>query len=203
VAEVGPFGAFMDWGLEKHLLVPFREQPQRFEAGKRYIVHCYLDPESMRLTGSGRVDRYLKTEPTDYQVNDPVDILVQRKTPLGWEAIVENRHKGLFFDNELFQVLAVGDRFTGYVKNVRPDHKLDLSLQPLGAKMLEPTAERIYDLLAAQGGFLPLHDRSSPEEIRTALQLSKKAFKKGVGILYRERRIAIGEDGIRMLGDPA
>lgn len=199
VAEVGPFGAFMDWGLEKHLLVPFREQPQGFEAGQRYIIHCYLDPESMRLTGSGRVDRFLTQEQVDYGVNDPVDLLVQRKTPLGWEAIVDNRHKGLLFDNELFQKLAVGDRLTGYIKNVREDGKLDLSLQPLGAKMLEPTAKRIFDRLTQQGGFLPLHDKSSPQEIQEGLQLSKKAFKKGVGILYRERKIEIGEDGIRLL----
>src|SRR5690606_31389756 len=166
VAEVGPFGAFVDWGLEKHLLVPFREQPQRMEAGQRYIIHCYLDPESMRLTGSGRVDRFLTQEGVDYHVNDPVDLLVQRKTPLGWEAIVDNRHKGLLFDNEIFQELAVGDRAKGHIKQVREDGKLDLSLQPLGAKMLEPTAKRIFDRLTERGGFLPLHDKSSPEQIQ-------------------------------------
>ena len=199
VADVGPFGAFMDWGLEKHLLVPFREQPQRMEVGLHYIIHCYLDPESMRLTGSGRVDRFLTQDQVDYRTNDPVDLLVQRKTPLGWETIVDNRHKGLLFENELFQKLAVGDRLTGYIKKVREDGKLDLSLQPLGAKMLEPTAMRIHNRLMELGGFLPLHDRSSPEEIQQGLQLSKKAFKKGVGILYRERKIEIGEDGIRLL----
>lgn len=199
VAEVGPFGAFMDWGLEKHLLVPFREQPRRMEAGKHYIVHCYLDTQTMRLTGSGRVDRFLTREVSDYQANAAVGLLVHRKTPLGWEAIVDNLHKGLLFDNEIFQELAVGDRPTGYIKKVREDGKLDLSLQPIGARMLEPTAERIFDRLREAGGFLPLHDKSSPEEIQQGLQLSKKAFKKGVGVLYRERRITIGEDGIRLV----
>ncbi len=199
VAETGPYGAFMDWGLEKHLLVPFREQPQKMEQGERYIVHCYLDPESMRLTGSGRVERFLSKEGVDYQVNDRVDLLVYRKTPLGWETIVDNRHKGLLFDNELFQEISVGEKLVGYIKKVRSDHKLDLSLQPLGAKMLEPTAKSIHDKLVEHQGFLPLHDKSSPEEIKKALNLSKKAFKKGIGILFRQRRIKIGEDGIYLL----
>lgn len=198
-ADVGPIGAFMDWGLEKHLLVPFREQSLRMEQGKSYIVHCYLDPESMRLVGSARVDRFLSNELVDYQVNDPVDFLVYRKTPLGWEAIVDNRHKGLLFDSEIFQEISPGKRLKGFIKNVRKDRKLDLSLQPMGAKMLEPTAKSIYDRLMANDGFLPLHDKSSPEEIKRELNLSKKAFKKGVGILYRERKIKIGDDGIHLV----
>jgi len=199
VVETGPFGAFMDWGLEKHLLVPFREQPQKMEQGERYIVHCYLDPESMRLTGSGRVERFLSKGEADYQVNDRVDLLVYRKTPLGWEAIVDNSHKGLLFDNEIFQEVSVGKKLVGHIKKVRTDHKLDLSLQPLGAKMLEPTAKSIYDSLVDNQGFLPLHDKSSPEEIKKGLNLSKKAFKKGIGILYRERKIKLGDDGIYLL----
>ena len=199
VAEVGTFGTFLDWGLEKHLLVPFREQSQRMEVGKQYVVHCYMDEESMRLTGSSRVDRFLSNKDVDYETNAEVDLLVYRKTPLGWEVIVDDKHKGLIFDSDLFKPISVGDRLRGFIKNVRDDNKIDVSLQPIGAKMLEPTAKIIYDKLHANNGFLPLHDKSSPEEIQKTLHLSKKAFKKGVGILYRQRKINIQDDGIYLL----
>ncbi|WP_318344808.1 CvfB family protein [Flagellimonas baculiformis] len=199
VAEVGSYGAFLDWGLEKHLLVPFREQTQRMEAGKKYVVHCYMDEESMRLTGSGRVEKFLSNQGAEYETNAEVDLLVYRKTPLGWEVIVDHKHKGLIFDSDIFKPISVGDRLRGFVKNVRDDHKIDISLQPIGAKMLEPTAKIIHDKLQENNGFLPLHDKSSPEEIQKTLHLSKKAFKKGVGILYRQRKINIQDDGIYLL----
>lgn len=199
VVEVGAYGAFLDWGLEKHLLVPFREQSERMEDGSKYVVHCYMDKESMRLTGSSRVDKFLSNENIDYKQNDQVNLLVYRKTPLGWEVIVDDIHKGLIFDSDIFKPIAVGDTLKGYVKNIRDDKKLDISLQPIGAKMLEPTAKMILDKLEGNNGFLPLHDKSSPEEIKKVLHLSKKAFKKGVGILYRQRKINIQDDGIRLL----
>ena len=199
VVEVGAYGAFMDWGLEKHLLVPFREQSQRMEEGLSYIVHCYMDEESMRLTGSSRVDKYLSNENVAYEQNDEVDLLAQRNTPLGWEVIVDERHKGLIFESDIFKPLSVGDSLKGFVKNVRDDKKLDISLQPIGAKMLEPTAKMIMDKLLQNDGFLPLHDKSSPDDIMGSLHMSKKAFKKGVGILYRQRKINIQDDGIHLL----
>ncbi|RUA14944.1 MAG: GntR family transcriptional regulator, partial [Flavobacteriia bacterium] len=167
--------------------------------GKKYVVHCYLDEESMRLTGSSRVEKFLTKEGTEYAANTEVDLLVHRKTPLGWEVIVDNKHKGLIFDSDIFKPISVGDRLKGFVKNVRDDHKIDVSLQPIGAKMLEPTAKIIHDKLQENNGFLPLHDKSSPEEIQKTLHLSKKAFKKGVGILYRQRKINIQDDGIHLL----
>ena len=199
VAEVTDFGAFMEWGLEKHLLVPFREQVQRMEEGKSYIVYLYLDEESFRLVGSSRINKYLSNEDATYEVNDEVDVLVARKTPLGWEVIVDNKHKGLIFDSDLFKPVSMGSRLKGFVKNVRDDKKIDISLQPIGAKMLEPTAKIIFDKLQQNNGFLPLHDKSSPNDIQTTLHLSKKAFKKGVGILYRQRKITIKEDGIYLV----
>jgi len=200
VVEVGAYGAFLDWGLEKHLLVPFREQSERMENGSKYVVHCYMDEESMRLTGSSRVDKYLSNESVEYKENDLVNLLVHRKTPLGWEVIVDDAHKGLIFDSDIFKPISVGDRLKGYIKSVRDDKKIDISLQPIGAKMLEPTAKMILDKLEENAGFLPLHDKSSPEEIKKTLHLSKKAFKKGVGILYRQRKINIQDDGIHLLG---
>jgi hypothetical protein len=199
VAEVGEFGAFMDWGVEKHLLVPFKEQTVRMEEGRKYAVHCYLDEKTFRLTGSSKVDKFLSNVEVAYEINDEVDLLVYRRTPLGWEVIVDERHKGLIFESDVFRPISIGDALKGYVKNVRADKKIDLSLQPIGAKMLEPTAKMIYDKLVQSDGFLPLHDKSSPEEIQQMLRMSKKAFKKGIGILYRQRKINLQEDGIHLL----
>ncbi|MEZ4811327.1 MAG: S1-like domain-containing RNA-binding protein [Allomuricauda sp.] len=197
--EVGEYGAFMDWGLEKHLLVPFREQATQMVKGEKYVVHCYMDEKTFRLTGSSRINRFLKNEDANYENNSEVDILVYRKTPLGWEVIVDNGYKGLVFESDVFKPLAMGSQMKGYVKNMRPDHKMDISLQPVGAKMLEPTASLILEKLQQAKGFLPLHDKSSPEEIKKQLHLSKKAFKKGVGILYKQRKINIQDDGIYLL----
>ncbi|MCR9263244.1 MAG: S1-like domain-containing RNA-binding protein [Flavobacteriaceae bacterium] len=199
VAEVGEFGAFIDWGVEKHLLVPFKEQTVRMEEGRKYVVHCYLDEKTFRLTGSSKVDKFLSNVEVAYEINDEVDLLVYRRTPLGWEVIVDERHKGLIFESDVFRPISIGDALKGYVKNVRADKKIDLSLQPIGAKMLEPTAKMIYDKLVQSDGFLPLHDKSSPEEIQQMLRMSKKAFKKGIGILYRQRKINLQEDGIHLL----
>ncbi|NAY91147.1 GntR family transcriptional regulator [Muricauda sp. JGD-17] len=199
VAQVSDHGAFMDWGLEKHLLVPFREQAIKMEEGKKYVVHCYLDEKSFRLTGSSRINKFLSNEEASYEVNAEVDLLVSRKTPLGWEVIINNEHKGLLFSSDVYAPVEVGMELKGYIKNCREDHKIDVSLQPIGAKMLEPTANLILEKLNENNGFLPLHDKSSPEEIKRTLQLSKKAFKKGVGVLYRERKIEIKDDGIQKL----
>ena len=196
VVEVGSYGAFLDWGLEKHLLVPYREQVVKMEAGKWYVVHCYLDEETFRLTGSSRLNRYLSNEGFDLQIKDEVNLLVSRKTPLGWEVIIENKYKGLVFTSDVFKPIAVGDQLKGYIKSIRPDNKIDVSLQPIGAQMLEPTAKMIFDKLQQNGGYLPLHDKSSPEEIKDQLHLSKKSFKKAIGTLYKERKISINEDGI-------
>ncbi len=196
VKEVGTFGAFLDWGLEKHLLVPYREQRTPMEEGKSYLVHCYLDQESFRLVGSSRLNRFLSNDDLDLKVNEEVALKIYRKTPLGWEVVINDKHLGLIFDSDVFRPLHSGEKLTGYIKQVRPDNKLDVALQPIGASMLEPTASQIYEKLKANNGFLPLHDKSSPEEIKAALHLSKKAFKKGIGGLYKAKKILIKEDGI-------
>lgn len=196
VAEVNQFGAFMDWGLEKHLLVPFREQPVRMEKGRRYVIYCYLDPKSFRLVGSARLDRFFETDTASLKPGQAVELLFYRQTDLGWEVVADQRYKGLVFNDQIFRDIATGDRHTGYLKNRRPDGKLDLVLEPPGHMRLEPAAERIFRALEEAGGMLPLHDKSSPEAIRDLLGISKKLFKNGVGVLYRQRRIAIGPDRI-------
>lgn len=196
VAEVNEFGAFMDWGLEKHLLVPFREQRTRMNPGEWYVVYCYLDEKSFRLVASARVNRFLSKEHPKYRFNDEVQLLVSRKSDLGWDVIVDNQFKGLVFSNEVFQQIKVGDRIAGFVKKVRPDGKLDITLQPVGLVKLDPAATQIYDRLLDEGGVLNIHDKSSPQDIMAMFQMSKKTFKRAIGSLYKQRRIEIKEDGI-------
>lgn len=199
VAEVNQYGAFMEWGLEKHLLVPFREQPVPMKKGEQHVVYCYLDPKSSRLVASARLERFLDNRELSVEAGQQVDLLVYRETDLGFEVVVENRHKGLLFRDQVFRDLKRGDRLQGYVRKVRPDHKLDITLEPLGYRKLEPAAGRIYEALKLAGGMLPLHDKSTPEAIQEHLQMSKKMFKKGIGILYRERKIDLRPDGIHLI----
>ncbi|NKI25887.1 GntR family transcriptional regulator [Arenibacter sp. 6A1] len=199
VAEVNDFGAFMDWGLEKHLLVPFREQRNKMQEGQWYVVHCYLDEKTNRLVASNKLDKFLSNDLLTVKVLDEVDLVVTRFTDLGWEVIVNNQHKGLVYANEVFKKVAVGDKLKGYIKHIRPDNKIDVALQPIGYQSLEPAANLIYEKLLAHGGKLNLHDKSDPEDIKRQLQMSKKTFKKGIGALYKERKIEIKSDSIHLI----
>lgn len=201
VAEVNEFGAFMQWGLEKHLLVPFREQRVKMKEGQWYVVHCYLDERSGRLVASNKLDKFLSNDTIDLKEWEKVDLVVTRQTDLGWEVIVNEKHKGLVYFNEVFKPINIGDVIPGCIKTIRKDNKLDISLQPLGTKVLEPAAKKIYEVLVESGGFLGLHDKSAPEEIRDVFQMSKKTFKKGLGTLYKDRKIKIESDGISILDD--
>ena len=199
VAEVNNIGAFLDWGLEKHLLVPFSQQRDKMREGQWYVVRCYLDEVSFRLVGSNKLDKFLDNDNLTVREREEVNLIFTRLTDLGWEVIVNHLHKGLVYRNEIFKSVKVGDRIKGYIKNIRPDGKLDVSLQPLGEKVLEPAANKILERLAAHGGFLPLHDKSAPDQIKRELQMSKKMFKKGVGTLYKERKIEIQSEGIKLV----
>jgi len=199
VAEVNHFGAFLDWGLEKHLLVPFREQREKMKENQWYVVFCYLDEQSFRLVASNKIDKFLDNEKLMIKSGDQVDLVVTRLTDLGWEVIVNHAHKGLVYSNEVFSKIAVGDKIPGYIKNIRPDNKIDVSLQPIGLENLEPTADKILQSIKANDGFLPLHDKSDPQEISKELQISKKSFKKGIGVLYKARKIEIRQDGVYLI----
>ncbi len=198
VAQVNKIGAFLDWGLEKQLLVPYREQHIRLEEGKFYVIHCFLDEESFRLVASTKLDKFISKEGAIYEVNQEVGILISRKTNLGWEVIIEDKHKGLLFFSDVFKEVSIGDRLMAHIKNVRPDGKIDVSLEPIGLKLLDSAAERILNELKTNDGFLPLHDKSSPNEIQSALKMSKKSFKKGVGVLYKQRKIHLLPNGIQL-----
>jgi len=199
VAEVNEFGAFMDWGLEKHLLVPFREQRTKMVEGQWYVVYCYLDEKTNRLVASNKLERFLNNENLTVSEGDEVELVITRLTELGWEVIINHRHKGLVYADEVFKKVSIGDLTKGVVKKIRGDGKIDVSLQPLGTKILEPAAMKIYETLVAHGGFLELHDKSDPEKIKQELQMSKKTFKKGIGTLYKARKIDIKSDGIQVI----
>jgi predicted RNA-binding protein (virulence factor B family) len=201
VAEINEYGAFMEWGLEKHLLVPFREQRDKMKQGQWYVVHCYLDQKSGRLVASNKLDKFLSNDHLELKEWDQVDLVVTRQTDLGWEVIVNERHKGLVYFNEVFKAINIGDVIPGCIKKIRKDNKIDISLQPLGSRVLEPAANKIYEVLKENGGFLALHDKSNPEEIRDVMQMSKKTFKKGLGTLYKARKIMIEGDGISITAD--
>lgn len=196
VAEVNAIGAFLDWGLEKHLLVPFKEQRSKMQEGQSYVVFCYLDEVTFRMVGSNKLDKFLYNSTASFETGDQVEALVTRQSDLGWDVIINDQFKGMVYENEVFKHIAVGDRMTAYVKQQREDNKLDISLQPLGVAVLEPSAKQVMSMLEAHKGFLPLHDKSDPQEIKAYLEMSKKVFKKAIGTLYKNRDISIESDGI-------
>jgi len=198
VAQVNKFGAFLNWGLEKQLMVPFKEQRIRLEEGRSCVVHCFMDEQTFRLVASTKLDKFLKKEGNTYKENDEVSLLISRKTDIGWEVIIDNEYKGLLFFSDVFRAIKIGDSCTGFIKKVREDGKIDVALEPIGIKILGAAAGRILNELKDKGGFLPLHDKSPPSDIKEMLQMSKKAFKKGVGVLYKQREIELLPDGIQL-----
>ena len=200
VTSVTSVGAFLDWGLDKELMVPFREQKQKMLPERWYIVYLDLDKKTDRLYASNRVERFLQNENIQLKEGQEVIVVVWQKTDLGFTVIINHAHKGLIFDNEIFQQIRIGDRLTGYVKRIREDQKIDISLQPIGfRKFNDSNTELIYSQLNEYGGYLAITDKSSPEEIYSQFGISKKAFKKSLGTLYKQRKIEILPDGIRLL----
>jgi uncharacterized protein len=197
--QVNEIGAFMDWGMDKDLLVPFREQAHRMEPGKSYVVFVYLDEETDRLVGSTKLIKYIVKDDVDVQEGDIVDLLIYSETDLGFNAIVNDLFSGLIYKNEIYEAIRVGDRMQGFVKRVREDHKIDLSLQKSGYELVDDVKWRILKLMKEENGFLALNDNSTPEEIKAKLQISKKAFKKAVGALYRERLVKLTDKGVELV----
>lgn len=202
---VNEYGAFLDWGLMKDLFCPFREQKKKMEMGDSYIVYIHIDEESYRIVATAKVDKYLSpARPTDNNtkeglaVGTPVSLLVWQKTDLGFKVIVDNKYQGLIYRNQIFRHVQTGDRMTGYIEKVRPDGKLDISLQPTGRKQTIDFAETLIQWLEDHDGFAPFGDKSAPDDIKRTFQVSKKVFKKAVGDLYKRRIITITDDGIQL-----
>ena len=199
VISVTSVGAFLDWGLEKDLLVPYREQSRPMEVGRWYVVYLYLDHETDRLVASSRLNRFLDSEVPNLTEGQEVLLLAWEPTDLGINVIINNRYRGLVYANEVFRQVYPGDRLTGYIKTIRDDNRIDVSLQKPGYENVEPNAQRILATLKEQNGFLPLNDYSEPDAIYQTLEMSKKTFKKAIGALFRERKIAIKEHRIYLV----
>jgi predicted RNA-binding protein (virulence factor B family) len=198
VAWVNEYGAFMDWGLMKDLFVPFREQKMKMQKGRKYVVHAHVDEESYRIMASAKIERYLSKEKPAYHVGDELEVMVWHQTDLGYKVIVENQFSGMLYRNEVFQRLEPGMKLQAYVKQVREDGKLDMSLHKGGAKKIDSFVDTLYDYIKEQGGYTSLNDKSDAEDIYATFGVSKKVFKKAVGDLYKKRLIVLEDGGIRL-----
>ncbi len=198
VVAVSGIGAFLNWGLRKDLLVPFREQRDPMVEGRSYLVYVYVDKASDRIVASAKIDKYLDQVFPDYEPKQEVDLLVARKTDLGYAVIVNQAHWGLVYGNDVFQPLRIGQKLKGYVKRVREDEKIDVVLQPAGFAKIEGLAGMVLEKLKDYGGVLDLSDKSNPEEIYRVLGCSKKNYKKALGTLLKQGLIEIGESEVRL-----
>lgn len=200
VNQVTKYGAFLDLGIEKDLFVPFNEQARPMQAGKSYLVYMFLDEKTDRLVGTSKINRFLSNENLTVEQFDEVDIIVSHMTDIGVNVIINQLHKGLVYQDQVFKDVRVGDVLKGYIKKIRPGNKIDVTFEQIGYRNIEPNAKVILDELEKNDGFLGLTDKSNPEIIKQILQMSKKTFKKAIGSLYKTKKIKIGDDGIYLIG---
>ncbi|AWK81799.1 TPA: CvfB family protein [Photobacterium damselae] len=209
IAQVGEFakmrvegittvGAFLDWGLRKNLLLPYSEQRRKLQEGEEILVRVYTDRATGRIVASTKFNRFLDKTPATYKVGDEVPVLIAEITDLGYKAIINNQHWGLLFKTECFGKLFIGKTLKAYVKEIREDGKINLSLQKMGKARMDDLSDKILTSLEKKGGFIPLSDKSTPEEIFNVFRTSKGTFKKTIGGLYKQGLIVIGKDGIRL-----
>lgn len=193
-------GAFLDWGLRKDLLVPFREQREEMIVGREYLVYVYVDKTTDRIVASSKWSKFLNKTPIDYKVGDEVKLIIARRTDLGYTVIVNNSHEAVIYRNEIFQPLRIGEQLNGYIKALREDGKIDCILQKNdGSQQIDRLSQRILEKLKLNGGILFVSDKSDPEEIYELFGCSKKNYKKAVGGLFKKRLIDIGKNEIRQL----
>lgn len=197
--EVSEIGAFMEWGIEKDIFVPFAEQRIRMEEGRAYICILYYDEESDRLVGSSKYNDFIVDERIDLKYNQEVELLVADKTDLGYNVIINSEFVALLFFSDVHKNLRYGDYVTGYIKNIREDGKIDVALQRQGYKNVEVNLQKILDKLEKNNGYLNINDKSEPDVVRGAFGMSKKTFKKAIGSLYKQRLIEIKTDGIHLV----
>lgn len=198
VKSINTTGAFLDWGLMKDLLVPYKEQKMQMREGRWYLVYVRLDPITNRIMASARIEKFIGNVPPAYEPNQEVDLLVVEDTEIGYKVIVNNLHWGMLYYDQVFQRLERGEKLKGYVKEVRDDDKIDINLAPLGYQKVEGVSKIVLDALKTKGGFLPVHDKSDPDEIYSLFRCSKKAFKQAIGALYKQHLILIEKEGIRL-----
>ena len=198
VSQVNKIGAFLDWGLPKDLLVPYNQQHSAMEVGKYYLVRVFLDLKTNRLVASSKLDKFIDIWPAEYQKWDKVKLIIGNKTDLGFKAIINDLHWGLLYDNEIFKPLRIGKKITGYIKQVREDGRIDLSLTRPGEGKVNDFSDKLLAHIAENNGFSPLHDKSDPALIKRILGVSKKTFKATVGNLMKKGKITIEANGIRL-----
>ncbi len=199
VQDLNKTGAWLDWGLEKNLLVPFREQKQNMEQGKSYLVYIYVDVESKRIVASSKLDKFLDNTPAEYTVGQQVDLLISNKSDIGYVAIINNQHSGILYANEVFRKIERGQRLTGYIKKIREDEKIDLSLDKPGYQKIDAMSEVVLNKLKQSGGVLNVSDKTPPTHIAALFGFSKKSFKKAIGQLYKQKLIVINDDNITLI----
>lgn len=193
-------GAFLDWGLRKDLLVPFSEQQIPLKAGQHYLVYCYVDV-SNRIVASTKLDRHIHKTPALYKVGDKVSVIVSEQTDIGYKAVIEHKHWGVFYQNEVFRPLKRGEKLTAYINKIREDGKIDLRLSSATYKQAQELTDKILHKLKQNAGQLALTDKSSPELIAATFGVSKKAFKQAIGALYKDKKIVITEQGLLLVPD--
>lgn len=199
VNYINKFGAFLNWGMEKDLFVPFKEQARPMEKDKRYIVTMYLDKQTGRLAASSKINQFLDKEPLDIEVGQEVDLMVSHITEIGINTIINGKFRGLAYQNEVFETVSPGYKTKGYIKTIRPDGKIDVSFQKQGFEAIDDSSQQVLEALKQNDGVLRLNDNSHPEEIKSVLKMSKKTFKKAIGSLYKQKLIDINNEGIQLV----
>lgn len=195
---IGPFGAFLDWGLDKDLFLPFGEQHKPAEEGRSYLVYVHVNKADERILASSKIEKFLDNTPANYQDGEQVDLIIGGTTDLGYKAIINHQHWGVLYQNEVFQKLKFGQKVRGYIKQVRRDGKIDLVLQKGGKAELDQHAMIIMSKLKSANGFLPLTDKTDADVIYDSLGMSKKAFKRSIGGLFKSGHLSIDDDGLRL-----
>jgi len=197
--DVNQYGAFFDWGMEKDLLVPFSEQFVKINGGKTYLIYLYKDEVTNRMVGTTKMGRFIRKNKLTITTGDQVDLLVSGETEIGYKVIVNNKHYGMVFKNEVFKSIKIGDELIGYLQRVRKDEKLDITLNSSSLSDVEVLANKVYERLLKEKGKLNFSDKSKPEVIYKEFQVSKKAFRRAVGLLYKERKILITPEEITLV----
>lgn len=196
VKDVTRYGAFLDWGLDKDLLLPYKEQPYQVKAGDHVVIRAFLDYKTQRVIAVAKIESFLEKDTHTLEEGKEVSILIYDRTPMGYKAVVDQKYGGMIYQNEVFNPIQVGVSMTGYIKKIREDGKVDITLQQTGYAGVLDAKEQIMQQLQDEGGFLPYHDNSSPEAIKEKFHMSKKNFKKAIGGLFKEGKVNIKEEGL-------
>jgi predicted RNA-binding protein (virulence factor B family) len=197
--SITPLGAFLDWGLMKDLFIPKSAMISFMQPMGEYLVKIVMDEQTGRVAATEKLERFLSNETLTVKEKEEVDLLVYRQTEIGYEVIINNRHKGMLHNNEIYRPISIGDRFPGFVKNILPENKINVAAGKPGYQRVEDETEKIMRLLSENNGYLPYHDKSSPEEIYDFFHISKKTFKMTTGNLYKQKKILFTKTGIQLV----